>query len=320
MRVDSLNLPNGGDGVEEKASGFHSYSLHWHESWDIVGLFALRNRKQWHKARRLPVNKPQSDSLPQSNPFESPQLDETVTPATEEVLHFRWIFAFSGGAFGLIAKIIISGATGNSFMKVVSSRSSPSTSDTLAQHGPEVLEAILAGIGIGILFDSLLQRKLSRLMPGHWLLLMLVATLSGRWAWEVVSYHTPAIPMGVFDIRLYAEDIVSNALAMLFFVPVALSTWETGKWKEVAWARVIIGVLAVLTVSMETIEEPLWVVHIKSFMDDLLVVCQSVWIIVVFILGVEEVCTKRDEAKRRDAFHWLGLVGFCAFALPGIFF
>lgn len=240
------------------------------------------------------------------NPYEAPQVEETIAPVADVVFRVRPLFALAGGALGLTAKILAMRATG--FSLVVTTRGVRRLPSTLIPPGPELFAAILAGIAVGILFDSLRQRRFSLLAPGHWFLLLLCARPISQYGTDLLAFVT-RIQIGstLYDALHFVQIAIYLILVLVLLAPIALTTTESRRWNLLLWSMLVASLVVLLLYPIALFNQSQALYLIGSSFEFISQLGSFALAATVFVLGVLEFIGNRPKAKRRDIYHWLGV-------------
>lgn len=240
------------------------------------------------------------------NPYEAPQVEETIAPIADVVFRVRPMIALAGGALGLIATIMAMGATGVS-LAVTTGRVRPSP-NILTQHGLEFFAAILAGVGASILFDSLCQDKFSLLAPGHWFLLLLSARPISQYGTDLLAFVTRIeIDSTLYDALHFVQIAIYLILVLVLLAPIALTTTESRRWNRLLWSMLVASLVVLLLYPIALFNQSQALSLIGSSFEFISQLGSFALGATVFVLGSLELVGNRQKAKRRDIYHWLGV-------------
>jgi len=247
------------------------------------------------------IDEPTS-KLPPSpfNPYAAPHAEAAeVTAGGDDAFHPHGVLVLCGGFLGLLA----------AGLHLAVSKSVTELPPIFAVLSLlEVGKGILAGMGVGILVDSLLQRKFSRLAPGHWFLVLVVANLAAQ-AGASLWADSPDLEIGFtsFGSWYFAQTMIHHGLSLVLMTPIVLASAEPLRWRALAWGIVAHSVLSLL-------QFPL------AYFDQVMAVIVSVLMVTatlggfliglaMFALVIVEFAVDRQRAKSRDLCHWLGIFG-----------
>lgn len=241
-----------------------------------------------------------------TNPYEAPQVEETVAPETDVVFRVRPLFALAGGVLGLMATMIAFVVAGVALS--VTDRSTSSLSTMLHTYELDAIATILGGIGVGILVDALLQRKLPWLMPGHWFLMLMVVSPIARYGTTLVETNTNLeISATLLGEWHFVQIAVYLVLVLLLLAPIALTTTESRRWNRLLWSMLVLSLVILLLYPIAFFNPPRALFLIDFSFDFLSQLGSFALGVTVFVLGALELVGNRPKAKRRDVFHWLGV-------------
>ncbi|WP_207397922.1 hypothetical protein [Bremerella alba] len=239
--------------------------------------------------------------LPQSpfNPYAAPRAEAAAVPVVDQPFRVHTVLVLCGGFLGLLI-------TG---VHLFATRSVPSLAPMTALIAMlEVCQGVLAGMGVGIFVDSLLQRKFSRLAPGHWFLLLIVARLAGQFGAEIWNNSEDfQIGTGSFSAWYYAETLIYNGLAIVMLLPIVLTTTEPLRWKAYAWAMLFFSLVAILQFPMASYNETMVLGTTATFFTVTASLGAMVLAVALFALVIVEFVVDRPRASSRDLYHWLGV-------------
>ncbi len=187
----------------------------------------------------------------------------------------------------------------------------------------EVLRGALAGMGLGILVDAVLQKKLPKLAPGHWYMLIAVASLAAQFASK--QWGSPA-EIQIGSTTFYEWDVIHavtyRGLVILLMTPIMLITVEPARWKILAVAIVALAVLVLLQFPVAMLDhEPFWET-VRGILRLISAVGSFMLGFATLLLVIWEVSLDWPRARARTRSHWIGLllsaVSACLAILLGV--
>lgn len=242
--------------------------------------------------------------LPQSpfNPYATPRTETAEVATADQPFRVHGILVLCGGFLGLLITPILLIAT----QPVVSSI--PPIYFVLAFL--EICKGVLAGMGVGILVDSLLQEKFSRLAPGHWFLLLTVASLAGQYGAESwINSEDLQIGTASFGAWYFAEMVINQGLSILLLTPIVLTTAEPLRWKALAWGMLAFSLVVLLQFPMALFDQVMVLDMISMVLMMTAALGGYALAVALFAVVIVEFSVDHPRVKSRDRYHWLGIFG-----------
>ncbi len=174
----------------------------------------------------------------------------------------------------------------------------------------ELAKGALAGAGIGILLDALLQRKFAQLAPGHWFLLLLLASMIAQTSAEAWGTGPDIeISFTSFGAWYFVQTVVYQSLVLVLMTPIALTTAEPIRWKALIWGMLLLAVVSLLQFPSAIFDQVAVLGMISIILMTSSALGSFALAVAVLVMIVVEATTDRPRTKSRDRYHWLGIFG-----------
>ncbi|WP_105350523.1 MULTISPECIES: hypothetical protein [Pirellulaceae] len=254
---------------------------------------------------------PNSETPPApGNPYAAPQAEtaDVVTTEIEPPMVVRWQYPWIGAGVAVLTKVIL--------MAVLDTNLS---SIPLYVFGNLYQAANLAigGMGAGIVVDALRQGKFSKLMPGHWVMMIVLATFTSQLTGEIwQQIETGSLGSIRSSSWYWVTLLVDCSMMALFFLPVAWTTTEPLRWKIFAWLCLIVSLMTLIQLPLipflennHFVNRIAWLGHMARTLGG------PGLIVVLLLLFIIEYVFDRARVRTRDGYHWLGIYGPCVLVL-----
>lgn len=172
----------------------------------------------------------------------------------------------------------------------------------------ELCKGAMAGLGAAILVDSLLQGKFSQLAPGHWFLLLMVASLAGQYGaqwWD----NSADVQLGTtsFGMWYLIQAVTYNGLLILILTPIVLVSGEPLRWKALAWATMAFALLSLLQFPSALLDGMMMLDMISSVLMMTSTFGGFALGVAIVAMAIGEFVIDSPRAKSRDRYHWIGI-------------
>ena len=249
------------------------------------------------------MHKPTSE-MPSSpfNPYAAPQT-QSIDAKHEPTTPFQprpWII-LCVGLVGLVAQYI-------GFLAL-----RPGIDLTPAMMALIILEiskGLLAGMGVGIFVDALLQRKFSLLAPGHWFLLLMLASRAAQFGVDLWGSGADIkIGLTSFGMWYLVQTVIYQGLVLLLLTPIVLTTAEPLRWKALAWSTLVFSLVTLFQFPAALLDQ----MDVMGIISTILLMTSTIGGfglgVAIFVLAISELAIDRPRAMSRDRYHWLGIFG-----------
>ncbi|WDI43325.1 hypothetical protein [Bremerella sp. P1] len=236
------------------------------------------------------------------NPYATPRSETgKLAETVDQSFRPRTVPLFCGVLLGLLAEYV-------GFLALHSGMDL--TPATMVMTFLELSKGMLAGIGVGIFVDSLLQKKVSLLAPGHWFLLLMVASRAAQFGSDVWGTGEDIeIGFTSFGMWYVVQTTINQTLVLLLLTPIALTTAEPLYWKALAWSILAFGVVVLLQFPAAMLDQ----LAVLGMISHILLIASTfggfILGVAIFVLAIGELALDRPRAKSRDRYHWIGIFG-----------
>lgn len=238
------------------------------------------------------------------NPYAAPQAEPAAAMPTaiEPPMVVRWQYPWAGAGIAVLIKVVL---------MVVFGSDSLDTGLYVVGNFYQGANLVIGGMGAGIVVDALRQGKFSKLMPGHWVMMIVLAMFTSQLLGEVWLqvekdwYGTTPSPYWYWIVIT-----VDCSMMALFFLPVVWSTTEPIRWKIFAWLSLIVTLMTLIQLPLiPFLNNNHFVNQIASLGHMARTLGGPGLIVALFLLVILEYAFDRPRVRTRDGFHWLGIYG-----------
>lgn len=237
------------------------------------------------------------------NPYAAPQAEtaDVVTTAIEPPMVVRWQYPWIGAGIAVLIKVILMGLFDGAWF---------GTPLYLFGNLYQGANLAIGGMGAGIVVDALRQGKFSKLMPGHWVMMMMFAMFTSQLIGELWTQFEADSPGNIRSTSWYwITLVVDNSMMALFFLPVVWMTTEPLRWKIFAWLSLIVALMTLIQLPLIPFMGNPFVNQIVGLSHASRSMGTFGLIVALILLVIIEYVFDKARVKTRDGYHWLGIYG-----------